>query len=206
MSDSAGQATSSPSRPNESAHLARRNGGTRAGRALQMMPHQESASETAPRSIYDPGGQHHWGGQRRCSKRLVQCGECVELRSIRGAGPAATGTRRLAGPRREAQDELGCGRGRPALGRTSGLDMCCAARGPSSPRPYCSKATILGSLEPKELAVDRLGLTNNARIKHCRASHLAACGHTVLPKIGPVIALRRRTDYQFSPLAERRGG
>ena len=56
----------------------------RAGRALQMMPHQESASETAPRSIYDPGGQHHWGGQRRCSKRLVQCGECVELRSIRG--------------------------------------------------------------------------------------------------------------------------
>src|ERR1700675_783754 len=25
------------------------------------------------------------------------------------AGPAATGTRRLAGPRREAQDELGCG-------------------------------------------------------------------------------------------------
>jgi hypothetical protein len=31
----------------------------------------------------------------------------VELRSIRGAGPAATGTRRLAGPRREAQDELG---------------------------------------------------------------------------------------------------
>src|SRR6202521_4298143 len=48
-----------------------------------MMPHQESASETAPRSIYDPGGQHHWGGQRRCSKRLVQCGECVELRSIR---------------------------------------------------------------------------------------------------------------------------
>jgi hypothetical protein len=86
---------------------ARRNGGTRAGRALQMMPHQESASETAPRSIYDPGGQHHWGGQRRCSKRLVQCGECVELRSIRGAGPAATGTRRLAGPRREAQDELG---------------------------------------------------------------------------------------------------
>ena len=45
-------------------------------------------------------------------------------------------------------------------------------------------------------AVDRLGLTNNPRIKHCRASHLAACGHTVLPKIGPVIALRRRTDYQ----------
>src|SRR5580704_17145320 len=48
-------------------------------------------------------------------------------------------------------------------------------------------------------AVERLGLTNNSRIKHCRASHLAACGHTVLPKIGPVIALRRRTDYQFSP-------
>src|ERR1035438_4771296 len=118
---------------------------------------------------------------------------------IMAAGPAATGTRRLAGPRREAQDELGCGRGRPALGRTSGLDMCCAARGPSSPRLYCSKATILGSLEPKELAVDRLGLTNNPRIKHCRASHLAACGHTVLPKIGPVIALRRRTDYQSSP-------
>ena len=67
---------------------------------------------------------------------------------------------------------------------------------PSRPRPYCSKATILGSLEPRELAVDRLGLTNNPRIKHCRASHLAACGHTVLPKIGPVIALRRRTDYQ----------
>ena len=44
-----------------------------------------------------------------------------------------------------------------------------------------------------------IGLTNNPRTKHCRASHLAACGHTVLPKIGPVIALRRRTDYQFSP-------
>jgi hypothetical protein len=48
------------------------------------------------------------------------------------------------------------------------------------------------------------------RRTHCRASHLAACGHTVLPKIGPVIALRRRTDYQFSPnptsLAEPRGG
>jgi hypothetical protein len=27
----------------------------------------------------------------------------------RTAGPAATGTRRLAAPRREAQDELGCG-------------------------------------------------------------------------------------------------
>src|SRR3984893_11809285 len=52
----------------------------------------------------------------------------------------------------------GAGRGCPALGRTSGLDMCCAARGPSSPRPYCSKATILGSLEPKELAADRLSL------------------------------------------------
>jgi hypothetical protein len=51
-----------------------------------------------------------------------------------GGGPGgATGTRRLAGPRREAQDELGCGRGRPALGRTSGLDMCCAARGPLKP-------------------------------------------------------------------------
>src|ERR1700686_2237285 len=47
---------------------------------------------------------------------------------------------------------------------------------------------------PRPLAVDRLGLTNNPRIKHCRASHLAACGYTVLPKIGPVIALR--TDYQ----------
>ena len=52
---------------------------------------------------------------------------------------------------------------------------------------------------PRPPAVDRLGLTNNPRIKHCRASHLAACGHMVLPKIGPVIALRRRTDYQFSP-------
>jgi hypothetical protein len=37
------------------------------------------------------------------------------------------------------------------------------------------------------------------RRTHCRASHLATCGHTVLPKIGPVIALHRRTDYQFSP-------
>src|ERR1700680_977109 len=46
---------------------------------------------------------------------------------------------------------------------------------------------------------DRLGLTNNPRKKLCRPSRLAACGHTVLPKIGPVIALRRRTDYQFSP-------
>ena len=143
---------------------------------------------------------------RSYSLRLTSRARALSIRAsimassrIMAAGPAATGTRRLAGPRREAQDELGCGRGRPALGRTSGLDMCCAARGPSSPRPYCSKATILGSLEPKELAVDRLGLTNNPRIKHCRASHLAACGHAVLPKIGPVIALRRRTDYQFSP-------
>src|SRR6202045_2335588 len=52
---------------------------------------------------------------------------------------------------------------------------------------------------PRPPAVDRLGLTNNPRLKHCRASHLAAGGHTVLPKIGPVIALHRRTDYQFSP-------
>jgi hypothetical protein len=29
-----------------------------------------------------------------------------------------------------------------------------------------------------------------------RVTALAACGHTVLPKIGPVIALLRRTDYQ----------
>jgi hypothetical protein len=33
------------------------------------------------------------------------------------------------------------------------------------------------SLSPP--AVDRLGLTNNPRIKHCKASHLVACGHTV---------------------------
>src|ERR1700693_1896279 len=66
---------------------------------------------------------------------------------------------------------------------------------PSSPRPYCSKATILGSLEPRELAVDRLGLTNNPRIKHCRASHLAACGHTVLPKIGAIYVVEPAINF-----------
>jgi hypothetical protein len=30
----------------------------------------------------------------------------------------------------------------------------------------------------------------------CRASHLAACGRTVFTENRPVIALRRRTDYQ----------
>src|SRR6202140_1530209 len=60
-------------------------------------------------------------------------------------------------------------------------------------QPHRTAASDPGYRPP---AVDRLGLTNNPRIKHCRASHLAACGHTVLPKIGPVIAFRRRTDYQ----------
>ena len=49
------------------------------------------------------------------------------------------------------------------------------------PEPAKTKRKRSGSLEPRELAVDRLGLTNNPWIKHCRASHLAACGHTVLP-------------------------
>src|ERR1700693_2005647 len=35
---------------------------------------------------------------------------------IMAAGPAATGTRRLAGPRREAQDELGCGENKGSPG------------------------------------------------------------------------------------------
>src|SRR6202162_6688109 len=95
---------------------------------------------------------------------------------IMAAGPAATGTRRLAGPRREAQDELGCGENQgspgPRAHQRARYVLRCAR--PSRPRPYCSKATILGSLEPRELAVDRLGLTNNPLIKHCRASHLVA--------------------------------
>jgi hypothetical protein len=93
------------------------------------------------------------------------------------AGPAATGTRRLAGPRREAQDELGCGE--------------------RSPRPSGAPAgSICAALREALKAATVLIEGDDPRIKHCRASHLAACGHTVLPKIGPVIALRRRTDYQ----------
>ena len=42
---------------------------------------------------------------------------------------------------------------------------------PASPSRYCPPCS-------RPPAVDRLGLTNNPRIKHCRASHLAACGHT----------------------------
>jgi hypothetical protein len=85
-------------------------GEARAGRALQMMPHQESASETDPRSIHDPGGQHHWGGQRCCSKRLVQCGECVELRSIRGtAGPGGDRHQEARRAAARGPGELGCG-------------------------------------------------------------------------------------------------
>ena len=109
------------------------------------------------------------------------------VRGMRGAAvpfgaavPAATGTRRLAGPRREAQDELGCGeRGARPSGAPAG-SICAALR------EALKAATVL--IEG-----------DDPRIKHCRASHLAACGHTVLPKIGPVIALRRQTDYQFSP-------
>jgi hypothetical protein len=86
--------------------------------------------------------------------------------------PSSSVTRRHAGP----QDDCS-GRPNPFLDA-------------GSPAPFASAGPP---------AVDRLGLTNNPRIKHCRASHLAACGHTVLPKIGPVIALRRQTDYQFSP-------
>src|ERR1700675_710652 len=113
---------------------ARRDGGTRAGRALQMMPHQESASETAPRSIYDPGA-----ASGVAQNALYSSGNAWSCGPFGAAGPAATGTRRLAGPRREAQDELGAGRtqggGRGPRAHQR-LDMCCAARGPSSPRPY----------------------------------------------------------------------
>src|SRR6202166_2248237 len=59
------------------------------------------------------------------------------------AGPAATGTRRLAGPRREAQDELGSGERvapGPRAHQRARYVLRCAR--PSRPRP--SKATILG--------------------------------------------------------------
>jgi hypothetical protein len=87
-------------------------------RAIKNVPTRKAHQKRAHGPIYDPGGQHHWGGQRRCSKRLVQCGECVELRSIRGGGP---------GGDRHQKARRAAARG-PALGRTSGLDMCCAAR------------------------------------------------------------------------------
>jgi hypothetical protein len=57
--------------------------------------------------------------------------------------------------------------GGPALGRTSGLDTCCAARGPQARDRTVRRRRSSVLLEPKELAVDRLGLTNNPRIKHC---------------------------------------
>jgi hypothetical protein len=52
---------------------------------------------------------------RSYSWRLTSRARALSIRAsilassrIMAAGPAATGTRRLAGPRREAQDELGC--------------------------------------------------------------------------------------------------
>ena len=67
---------------------------------------------------------------RSYSWRLTSRARALSIRAsimassrIMAAGPAATGTRRLAGPRREAQDELGCGentRGRPASGAPAG--------------------------------------------------------------------------------------
>jgi hypothetical protein len=98
------------------------------------------------RSIYDPGGQHHWG--RPAALLKTPC-------TVRGMRGAAIHSGRRA--RRRPAPEGSQGRGaRPRM--SWGVDMWCAARGPSSPRPYCSKATILGSLEPKELAADRLSL------------------------------------------------
>ncbi len=53
---------------------------------------------------------------------------------------------------------------------------CCLACGSSV---TASVPISVLSPMPRPPAVDRLGLPNNPRIKHCRASHLAACGHTV---------------------------
>ena len=116
------------SRPGRRGDGARRDGGTRAGRALQMMPHQESASETAPRSNLRPRRPTPLG--RPAALLKTPC----TVRGMRGAavhsgaaGPAATGTRRLAGPRREAQDELGCGEKRVAQPSGAPAGSICAA-------------------------------------------------------------------------------
>ena len=45
-----------------------------------------------------------------------------------GGGPGGDRHKKARRAAARGQDELGCGRGRPALGRTSGLDMCCARR------------------------------------------------------------------------------
>src|SRR6202030_4547215 len=52
---------------------------------------------------------------------------------------------------------------------------------PESPSRYCPPC-------PRPPAVDRLGLTNNPRMKHCRARHLAACGHRVADDVAALLA------------------
>ena len=65
-----------------------------------MMPHQDSASETAPRSIYDPGGQHTIGAasdeadfpHEGATELRCKMGEGGKI--LRGeTGLTATGTR-----------------------------------------------------------------------------------------------------------------
>jgi hypothetical protein len=52
---------------------------------------------------------------------LYSAGNAWSCGPFGAAGPAATGTRRLAGPRREAQDELGCGENTGVARPSAGL-------------------------------------------------------------------------------------
>jgi hypothetical protein len=52
-------------------------------------------AETADNLPFQPKRPTPWGGQRRCSKRLVQCGNGWSSGPFGAAGPAATGIRRL---------------------------------------------------------------------------------------------------------------
>jgi hypothetical protein len=83
---------------------ARRDGGTRAGRALQMMPHQESASETAHGPFTTQQANTIGAASGVAQNALYSAANAWSCGPFGAAGLAATGTRRLAGPRREAHD------------------------------------------------------------------------------------------------------
>ena len=86
---------------------------------------------------------------RSYSWRLTSRARALSIRAsimassrIMAAGPAATGTRRLAGPRREAQDELGCGE---RVARPSGApvgSICAALREAPQARDHLKKHPI----------------------------------------------------------------
>jgi FG-GAP-like repeat len=87
---------------------------------------------------------------------LYSAGNAWSCDPFGAAGPAATGTRRLAGPRREAQDELGCGENAGA--RPSGApagSICAALREAPQARDRTVRRTRADRLGLKEQPSDK---------------------------------------------------